>query len=87
MRGSWCGGLRTKSSPSCHPPEDRVCSGVIDSTLKHTTGQKHPLAKTYRLNAYGPYVFGLHVVGLMLQWGHDRIPVDVEPVCRKDDPK
>jgi hypothetical protein len=45
----------------------RVCSGVVDSTLKHTTGQKHPLAKTYRLNAYGPYVFGLYLVGLMLQ--------------------
>jgi hypothetical protein len=32
------------------PPEDGVCSLVVDSTRKHKTGQKHPLAKKGRLN-------------------------------------
>jgi hypothetical protein len=68
------------------PPDDGVCYLVVDSTLKDKTGQKHPLAKKGRLNEYAPYVFGLHVVVVMLQWGNYRIPVDFELVRRKDDP-
>jgi hypothetical protein len=68
------------------PPDDGVCYLVVDSTLKDKTGQKHPLAKKGRLNEYAPYVFGLHIVVLMLQWGNFRIPVDFELVRRKDSP-
>lgn len=66
------------------PPQDGVCSLVVDSTLKEKTGQKHPLAKTGRLNEYAPYIFGLPMVVVMLHWGNSRIPVDCEIVRRKD---
>jgi hypothetical protein len=69
------------------PPEDGVCSLVVDSTIKDKTGPKHPLAKKGRLNEYAPYVFGLHLVVVMLPWGHYRIPVDFEMVRRKDHPR
>ncbi len=69
------------------PPDDGVCSLVVDSTLKSQTGQQHPLAKKGRLNEYAPYIFGLHIVVVMLQWGNDRIPIDCELVRRKDHPK
>jgi hypothetical protein len=68
------------------PPDDGVCHLVVDSTLKGKTGQKHPLAKKGRLSEYAPYVFGLHIVVVMLQWGNYRIPVDFEIVRRKDHP-
>jgi Transposase DDE domain len=68
------------------PPEDGVCSLVVDSTLKGKTGQKHPLAKKGRLNEYAPYIFGLHIVVVMLHWGNYRIPVDFEIVRRQDQP-
>jgi Transposase DDE domain len=68
------------------PPEDGVCYLVVDSTLKDKTGQKHPLAKKGRLNEYAPYIFGLHIVVVMLQWGNYRIPVDFEIVRRKGHP-
>jgi Transposase DDE domain len=67
-------------------PEDGVCSRVVDSTLQDKTGQKHPMAKKGRLNDYAPCIFGLPMVVVMLQWGHDRMPVDVEMVRRQDDP-
>jgi hypothetical protein len=66
------------------PPQDGVCYLVVDSTLKEKTGQKHPLAKKGRLNEYAPYIFGLHMVVVMLHWGSYRIPVDFEIVRRKD---
>jgi hypothetical protein len=69
------------------PPDDGVCYLVVDSTLNSKTGHKHPLAKQYRLNEYGPYVFGLHLVVVMRQWGNSRIPVACELVRRQDDPK
>ena len=62
-----------------------MCYLVVDSTLKDKTGQKHPLAKKGCLNEYAPYVFGLHLVVIMLQWGNYRIPIDFEIVRRKDD--
>jgi hypothetical protein len=68
-------------------PEDGVCYVVADSTLKDKTGQQHPLAKKGRLNEYAPYVFGRHIVVVMLQWGNYRIPVDFEIVRRKDAPR
>jgi len=64
-----------------------VCSLVVDSTIKDKTGSKHPLAKNGRLNVYAPYVFGLHVVVVMRQWGNYRIPVDFEIVRRKYHPQ
>jgi Transposase DDE domain len=67
------------------PPEDGVCYLVVDSTVKHKTGQRHPLAKKGRLNEHSPYIFGLHIVLVMLQWGNYRLPVDFEVVRRKDD--
>jgi hypothetical protein len=69
------------------PPEDGVCSLVVESTLQETTGQRHPLAKQGRLNAYSPYIVGLHMVIVMLHWGNYRSPVDFEMVRRKDDPR
>jgi hypothetical protein len=44
-------------------------------------------AKTGRLNDYAPYVFGLHIVVVMRQWGNYRIPVDFEMVRRRADPR
>ena len=44
----------------------------------------HPLAKKGRLNEYSPYIFGLHIVVVILQWGNYRIPVDFEIVRHKD---
>jgi hypothetical protein len=67
------------------PPADGVCYLVVDSTLKKKTGQQHPLAKKGRLNEYAPYIFGLHIVVVMLHWGNSRVPVDFEIVRRKDD--
>jgi hypothetical protein len=61
-----------------------VCYLVGDSTLKDKTGPKHPLAKKGRLNEYAPYIFGLHIVVVMLHWGNDRIPADCEIVRRQD---
>jgi hypothetical protein len=69
------------------PPEDGVCSLVVDSTLKDKTGSQHPVAKKGRLTAYAPDVFGLHVVVVRLQWGTYRIPVDFEIVRRTDHPQ
>jgi hypothetical protein len=60
---------------------------VADRTLKGKTGQQHPLAKKGRLNEYAPYVFGLPIVVVMLQWGNYRIPVDFEMVRRKEAPQ
>jgi DDE family transposase len=68
------------------PPADGGCYLVVERTLKRKTGQKHPLAKKGRLNEYAPYLFGLHIVVLMLQWGNYRIPVDFEIVRRTDHP-
>jgi hypothetical protein len=67
------------------PPDDGVCYLVVDSTLKGKTGQQHPLAKKARLNEYAPYIFGLPIVMVILQWGNYRIPVDFEIVRRKED--
>lgn len=69
------------------PPDDGVCYLVVDSTLKGKTGQQHPLAKKGRLNEYAPYIFGLHMVIVMLHWGNYRIPVDFEIIRRKEDPR
>ncbi|HEX2244155.1 MAG TPA: transposase [Gammaproteobacteria bacterium] len=68
------------------PPDDGVGYLVVDSTLKDKTGQKPPLAKKGRLNEYAPYIFGLHIVVVMLQWGNYRIPVDFEIVRRQGHP-
>jgi hypothetical protein len=78
----WCADQVIATLP---PPVDGVCSVVVDSTLKDKTGQKPPLAKKGRLNAYAPSIFGLHLVVVMLHWGNYRSPVDVEIVRRKDD--
>jgi hypothetical protein len=73
-------------SASLPPPDDGVCYLVVASPLKDKTGQKPPLAKKGRLNAYAAYVFGLHIVVVMLQWGNCRIPVEFEMVRRQDQP-
>jgi hypothetical protein len=69
------------------PPEEGVCSLVVDSTLTEKTGQRHPLAKKGRLNEYAPSIFGLHMVIVMLHWGKYRMPGDCEIVRRQDDPR
>jgi hypothetical protein len=68
------------------PPKDEVCYLVVDSTLTDNTGQKHPWAPTGRLHEYAPSIFGRHMVGVMLHWGHYRIPVDFEIVRRQAHP-
>ena len=68
-------------------PEDGILYMIFDSTIKDKTGKKHPTAKKSRLNKFSRYVFGIHIVILVLQWGNYRIPVDFEIVRRKDDPK
>jgi hypothetical protein len=66
------------------PPADGVCSLVVDQTRKDQTGPKPPLAKTGRLHEDSPYSFGLPIVVVIRQWGHDRIPGDVELVRRPE---
>ena len=79
----WCADQVIAPRP---PPKNGVCSLVADSPLKDNTGQKPPLATQGRLNEDAPDVFGLHLGLVMLQWGHYRIPVDVELVRRKAHP-
>ncbi len=69
------------------PPEDGILYMIFDSTVKDKTGKNHPTAKKSRLNKLSPYIFGIHIVILVLHWGNYRIPVDFEIVRRKDDPK
>ena len=69
------------------PPEEGVGSLVADRPINDTTGSKQPLATKGRLNEDAPAVCGLHVVGGMRPWGHDRMPGDVEIVRRKDHPQ
>lgn len=76
----------TRIAAILRPPEDGVGHVVVDSTFKRKTAQKHPVAKKGRLNEWAPYIFGLHIVVLMLPWGNYRIPVDCEIVRRKDHP-
>ena len=65
------------------PPRDGVLYVVADSTLKGKRTQKNPLAKSWRLNEYRPYTFGLHVVVLLAQWDVYRIPLAFRLVQRK----
>jgi hypothetical protein len=66
------------------PPADGVCSLVVDRTRTDQTGPKPPLAKTGRLHEASPDSFGLPIVGVILPWGHDRIPGDGERVRRTE---
>jgi len=68
-------------------PEDGVLYMIFDSTIIDKTGKKHPTAKKSRLNKHSPYIFGIHIVILVLHWGNYRLPVDFEIIRRKDDPK
>ena len=65
------------------PPRDGVVYLVVDSTLKGKRTQKNPWAKSWRLNEYRPYTFGLHVVVLLAQWDVYRIPLAFRLVQRK----
>jgi hypothetical protein len=65
------------------PPCDGVLYLVADSTLKGKRTQKNPWAKSWRLNEYRPYTFGLHVVVLLAQWDVYRIPLAFRLVRRK----
>ena len=65
------------------PPEDGVVYVIGDGTYKDKTAKKHPLVKKGRLTSYGPYLFGLQIVLLMIGWGNYRIPVDMEIVRPK----
>ena len=69
------------------PPDERVCYLVVDSTLKSKRGAKDPVAQKWRLNENGPYLLGLHLVLVLLQWGNCRIPIDFEIVPRKEHPR
>jgi Transposase DDE domain len=68
------------------PPGDGVLYLVADSTLKGKRTQKNPWAKSWRLNEYRPYTFGLHVVVLLAQWEVYRIPLAFRLVRRKGSP-
>jgi DDE family transposase len=65
------------------PPRDGVLYLVADSTLKGKRTQKNPWAKSWRLNEYRPFTFGLHVVVLLAQWDVYRIPLAFRLVRRK----
>jgi hypothetical protein len=65
------------------PPRDGVLYLVADSTLKGKRTQKNPWAKSWRLNEYRPYTFGLHLVVLLAQWDVYRIPLAFRLVRRK----
>jgi len=68
------------------PPEDGVVYVIGDGTYKDKTAKKHPLVKKGRLTSYGPYLFGLQIVLLMIGWGNYRIPIDMEIVRPKGQP-
>ena len=68
------------------PPEDGVVYLIGDGTYKGKTAKHHPLVKKGRLTTYGPYLFGLQIIFLMLHWGNYRIPIDMEIVRRKGQP-
>ena len=68
------------------PPQDGVVRLIGDGTYKGKTGQKNPLAKKGRIRAPGPYLFGIHIIILMLHWDNFRIPIDFEIVKKKDSP-
>ena len=68
------------------PPEDGVVYLIGDGTYKDKTAKKHPLVKKGRLTSYGPYLWGLQIVVLMLHWGPYRIPVDMAVVRPKGHP-
>lgn len=65
------------------PPEDGVLYVIGDGTYKGKTGHKHPLAKKGRIRTGGPYLFGLHIIIVMLHWNSYRIPIDFEIVRKK----
>jgi hypothetical protein len=65
------------------PPRDGVLYLVADSTLKGKRTQKNPWAKSWRLNQYRPYTFGLHMVVLLAQWDVYRVPLAFRLVRRK----
>lgn len=44
------------------PPDDGMYELSVDRTLKSQPGPRQTVAKKYRLNADGPYLFGLHRV-------------------------
>lgn len=68
------------------PPADGIIYVIGDGTYKDKTAQKHPLVKKGRLTSYGPYLFGLQIVVLMLHWDNYRIPVDMAIVRPKGHP-
>jgi hypothetical protein len=59
---------------------------VVDSTLKGKRTQTNPWAKSWRLNQYRPYTFGLQAVVLLAQWEVDRLPLAFRLVRRKGTP-
>jgi len=69
------------------PPEEGIVYVIGDGTYKEKTAQKHPLVKKGRLTSYGPYLFGLQIVVLMLAWGNYRVPIDLAIVRPKGQPE
>lgn len=67
-------------------PEDGICFLIGDSTLKSKRGKKNPYSYKRKMSTYGNYVFGIHIVFLMMHWGNYRIPIDFEIVKPKTDP-
>lgn len=72
---------------SLPPDENGVCRLLLDTTVKDKTGKKGPVAKKCRLCYLSPYLFGIHIVIAVLQWGNYRIPIDFEIIRNKKDPK
>ncbi len=65
------------------PPEDGIVYVIGDGTYKDKTAKQHPLVKKGRLTSYGPYLFGLQIILVMISWGNYRIPIDMEIVRPK----
>ena len=65
-------------------PKDGTLYLVVDSTMKRKRGWKMPLAKKGRLDSNRAIFWGFHLVVLLAQWDHFRVPVDFRIVRAKD---
>jgi hypothetical protein len=62
------------------PASDGVLHLIADSTLKGKRGEKHPLGRKTRLNAFADFCFGFEMVLLIASWDHYRVPVAISAI-------